>query len=137
MTTIAQTSVSLRFFGDDLDPKNVTTALGVLPTRAEEKGQLITNVLGDVRTAGRGSWCYTVERRTPGDLDGQIKELFDALTNDLSIWRLLAGKYAADLFVGMFLSEENEGVAISATSLEMVSSRGLALEFDVYSTVPE
>ena len=94
MALIAETSISLRYFGDDLVPDALTSALGKAPTRSSTKGETITNkTTGNVRVARSGSWLYSVERREPGDRDGQIKELYDALTADLSIWRALAAKY--------------------------------------------
>lgn len=76
MVVVAETSISLRFFGDDLAPDVVTAVLGRPPTGAETKGEVITNVkTGRSRVARRGSWRYRVERREPGNLDGQIEEL--------------------------------------------------------------
>ena len=133
MALIAETSISLRYFGDDLVPDALTSALGKAPTRSSTKGETITNkTTGNVRVARSGSWLYSVERREPGDLDGQIKELFDALTADLSIWRALAAKYKPDLFVGLFLKESNEGIEIGAECLDTLSSRGVSLSLDIY-----
>lgn len=133
MAVIAETSISLRFFGDDLVPDAVTAALGKPPTGAETKGEVITSAkTGRSRVARRGGWRYRVERREPGDLDGQIEELFGALSGDLSAWRPLADKYEPDLFVGLFLKESNEGIAISAKCLDILASRGVSLSLDVY-----
>ncbi|MEQ1820629.1 MAG: DUF4279 domain-containing protein [Terricaulis sp.] len=133
MAVIAETSISLRFFGDDLVPDAVTATLGKPPTGAETKGEVITNAkTGRSRVARRGGWRYRVERRAPGDLDGQIEELFGALSNDLSAWRPLADKYQPDLFVGLFLKESNEGIEISAKCLDILASRGVSLSLDVY-----
>ena len=91
MALIAETSISLRYFGDDLIPDALTSALGKPPTKSTTKGELIpTKAAGGTRVARSGSWLYSVERREPGDLGGQIKELFGALTEDLSVWRALA-----------------------------------------------
>ncbi|MES1180010.1 MAG: DUF4279 domain-containing protein, partial [Hyphomicrobium sp.] len=76
MAVIAETSISLRYFGYDLVPDALTSALGKPPTKATTKGEVITNhKTGGVRVAKSGSWLYDVERREPGDLDGQIEEL--------------------------------------------------------------
>ena len=111
----------------------MTSALGKAPTKSRTKGEIITiKATGSVRVAKSGSWLYSVERREPGDLDGQIKELFDALTADLSVWRALAAKYKPDLFVGLFLKELNEGIEISAECLDILSSRGVSFSLDIY-----
>jgi uncharacterized protein DUF4279 len=133
MALIAETSICLRYFGDDLVPDALTSALGKAPTKSTTKGEIVTNkATGSVRVAKSGSWLYSVERREPGDLDGQIKELFDALTADLSVWGALAAKYKPDLFVGLFLKESNEGIEISAECLDILSSRGVSFSLDIY-----
>lgn len=114
-------------------PDALTLALGKPPTESHTKGDVITNkTTGSVRVAKAGSWLFEVERREPGDLDGQIKELFGALTQDLSAWRTLAAKYKPDLFVGMFMIEGNEGIEMSAESLETLAARGVSLSLDIY-----
>jgi ribosomal protein L19 len=138
MALIAETSIFLRYFGDDLVPDALTSALGKAPTKSTTKGEIITiKATGRTRVARSGSWLYSVERREPGDLDGQIKELFDALTADLSVWRALAAKYKPDLFVGLFLKESNEGIEISAECLDILSSRGVSLSLDIYGPTVE
>jgi hypothetical protein len=133
MAVIAETSISLRYFGDDLVPDALISALGKPPTKSTTKGEVITNQkTGSVRVAKFGSWLYGVERREPGDLDGQIDELFGALTTDLSVWRPLAEKYKPDLFVGLFMKESNEGIEVSARCMEILAARGVSLSLDIY-----
>jgi Domain of unknown function (DUF4279) len=144
MSQISMTSVSLRFSDKDssevLIPDALTSALGKPPTSSRTKGEImrtpkgtvIENEDGTPRINDCSTWHYSVEMREPGDLDGQIRELFGALTQDLSIWRSLAAKYNSDLFVGLFMREENEGVRISVKSLEFLSQRGVLLDFDIY-----
>lgn len=133
MAVIAETSISLRYFGDDLVPDALTSALGKPPTKSTTKGEVITNqTTGSVRVAKSGSWLYGVERREPGDLDAQVEELFSALTADLSVWRPLAEKYKPDLFVGLFMKESNEGIEVSAHCMEILAARGVSLSLDIY-----
>lgn len=116
----------------------MTTSLGRAPTSSETKGQEIKGKkTGTVRIAKTGGWRFGVERREPGDLDAQIQELFGALTADLSIWRDLAGKYKPDLFVGLFVRKSNEGDEISAETLGLLSSRGVALSLDIYGPLTD
>ena len=96
MPQIAKTSVGLRFSDKNseipLVPADLTSALGRPPTEAQTKGEAMTR-RGKIIGASSGtpiiarfsSWHYSVEDRKPGDLDGQIRELFGALTNDLSV----------------------------------------------------
>ena len=144
MSLIAMTSVGLRFSDKDssevLVPDALTSALGKPPTSSRTTGEIMRTPKGTVIKSEDGtlrknefnSWHYKVGRRSPGDLNGQIQELFGALSDDLSIWRTLAGKFRPDLFVGMFMDEENEGIEISAECLEILSARGVSLSLDIY-----
>jgi len=96
------------------------------------KGKVVRSSDGEAVIARINTWRYGVEPRVPGDLDGQIRELFGALTDDLSVWRSLAAKYAPDLYVGLFMKEENEGIEISAECLGMLAERGVSLSLDIY-----
>jgi hypothetical protein len=137
MAAISETHASLRFFGDDLNPGELTALLGGMPSTCASKGDVIrSGTTGRERIAKTGSWVVSVERRAPGDLDAQVEELLWPLSRDLSIWRSL-GKYRPNLFVGLFLQESNEGIEISAYSLSSLAERGILLDLDVYGAHPK
>jgi hypothetical protein len=137
MAAISETHAALRFFGDDLEPDQLSAHLGGTPSTCARKGEVIrSEKTGRERVARTGSWIMEVARREPGDLDGQVQELLAPLTRDFSIWRSL-GQYRPDLFVGMFLQESNEGIEISAESLSALGERGIRLAIDVYEARPE
>lgn len=136
--------MSLRFGSDDpsddLIPDGLTSALGQSPTYfmrkggpVIRKGKTFRDAAGLPLHARTSLWSYSVDRREPGDLDGQIRELFGALTGDLSVWRRLSAQYSPDLFVGLFLTESNEGIELSAECLSILSMRGVSLSLDIYS----
>jgi hypothetical protein len=129
MAVIAETLASLRFYGDDLEPEALTRRLGAPPSESWRMGE----VFGAKRTARRrtGAWILRADRREPGDLDGQIDEIFSKLTDELSVWRDLAG-YRPDLFVGLFLEQSNEGIELHGKSLSLLADRGVRLGLDVY-----
>lgn len=132
MAIISRTAVSLRFFGDDLTPDDLTARLGRAPTASVIRGQTITGKnTGITRIAKTGGWRLKAETREPGDLEAQICELFGSLTADLSVWRDLA-KYKPNLFVGLFMNKGNEGIDISAEVLGLLSSRGVSIGLDIY-----
>ena len=142
MSQIAKTAVSLRYSDKHSDieliPEALTAALGKPPSHSMTKGEVIVRK-GEVVSADGiplvaqfNIWIYAIERREPGDLDGQIRELFGALTDDLAVWRSLAEKHSPDLYVGLFMKEENEGIEISAKCLSILSERGVSLSLDIY-----
>ncbi len=136
MTLIARTTAALRFFGDALEPDVVTALLGKSPTEGRTKGEVIkSETTGRERLARTGYWRFDVEDREPGDLDGQIAQIFSQLTPDISKWHELS-KYQPDLFVGFFMDESNEMLALNSASMSLLAERGIHLTFDVYDPRP-
>jgi hypothetical protein len=134
MGSLHKTAASLRFFGDALDPDEITARLGAPPTVGVRKGGTWTTSTGASKPARTGSWRLETERRWPGDLDGQIAELLNALTDDLTVWRDLTTRFQADLFCGLFLQEGNEGLSLSAETTLSLGERGLVLALDIYGS---
>jgi hypothetical protein len=132
MAALDKTAVSLRLFGDDVDPDEITARLGGAPTRGVRKGGTWPTATGVSTPARTGSWLLKVERRQPGDLDGQIAEILSGLTDNLFVWQDLTTRFKADLFCGLFMHEGNEGLSLSATTMREIGSRGLVLALDVY-----
>ena len=125
------TSVTLRFFGDDLDPGRLSDALGSEPTLARRKGDDIPHAnMG--KTAQTGSWLLSSERQSSSALEAQIHALFDRLTDDLSVWTDLCARYEGDLFCGLWSKEFHRGLELSPFVLERITERGLRVAFDVY-----
>lgn len=131
VAVIHETMATLRFWGDELDPHEVTRLMGVAPTSAVSKGQLIVG--RGPRVARSGRWSLKVNRRQPGDLSGQIEEILSGLTQDLNVWRDLSGRFGGCIFVGFFMAEGNEGCDLSSETLKLLTDRGLSLLLDIYS----
>ena len=118
--------------GDDLDPVAVTTLLGGEPSETYRKGDVIHGAAGQTRIAKFGAWRRVARRRLPGDLDDQVRELFAGLTEDVEIWRNLTARYKVDVFCGLFLTESNEGIDLSAETMWLLGARGIVIGFDIY-----
>ena len=131
MAIIHETAATLRFWGDELDPHEVTRLLGAAPTRGEFKGQLLVG--HRPRVARSGKWHLSVKYRQPGDLSGQIEEILSGLTQDLSVWRDLSNRFDGNVFVGFFMAEGNEGYDLSSKTMKLLTDRGLSLLLDIYS----
>ena len=135
MAVLSGSTASLRFFGDDLDPDELTKLLGCPPTKSESKGEeIVGKVTGQKRIARSGGWRLSAERREPGDLDNQISEILNQLTDDINIWQNLTSRYRADIFCGMFMKEGNEGISLSSETLQRLAERGLTIDFDIYDS---
>lgn len=137
MADVSRTRASLRIFGDDLDPDEISALLGAPPTLSGKKGEVRVDQRGVEQIATTGRWLLRVASRQPGDLDGQLVELLSPLTPDTAVWRSLVARFKADIFCGLFLKEMNQGFELRPETLEMIGSRGLPLGFDIYSAPPE
>ncbi len=133
MPQLHKSAVTLRIGGDDLIPDEITKLLGVAPTHAQTKGEkFVGKKTGRVRIAHSGMWRLKASDREPEDMDGQIQEILLQTTGDLTVWRNITKRYHVDLFCGLFMRVGNEGMSISATSLEALGVRGIELDFDIY-----
>lgn len=138
MAHIHESRLSLRISGDSLVPDEISELLAGQPTFSHAKGETIGGSgNGPVRVARSGVWLLSVEDRSPENLDGQLRELFDQLTDDLNAWQTISDNYSADLFVGMFMQGSNEGLNITASVVKMMADRMLEIGFDVYGGGPD
>lgn len=137
MAHVHKSKLSLRISGDSLVPAEVTALLGAEPTFSHSKGEEIRiNQAGQVRVAQTGMWLKSVDDRTPENLDGQLRRLFDEMSDDLSVWQRIPETYSADLFCGLFMQGFNEGLTISASVMKMIADRRLEFGFDIYGGEP-
>ena len=133
MTELSKSAATLVFIGDDLIPDEITRLLGKHPSRSQTKGKKIEYpVREDIRIARYGNWVLTSEYFSPGDLNAQIKQLLSGTTEDLKIWNALSSKFRANIFCGLWLKEENEGIRISSATMKSLADRGLDIDFDIY-----
>lgn len=131
MSKMQSTVVTIRFFGDDLRPEELTQRLGKMPTRAHAKGDELRSKSG-TRIARTGLWNLTLEGDAPDDFETLLTQLLDQLSSDCSIWLNLSERYAGNLFIGLFMGSSNAGFEISCNVVESIAQRGLALHFDIY-----
>lgn len=137
MAAFDHSLVTLRFFGDDLLPDEISALLGAIPTASYHRGQeLKGSQSGVVRIARTGSWRLSAPRREPEDLEAQIFEILDQLTGDLAIWESLA-RFRPDLFCGLFMGSGNDGVSLSPRALLALGQRGIELGLDIYDAEEE
>ena len=134
MGILHKSAASISFFGDDLDPAEITAALGAEPTVGVRKGGHWLTKSGAEKIAPRGSWRMEAERCEPDDLDGQINDLLDGLSNDLPAWRSFSQRYRGRAFCGLFLASGNEGLTLRSETLARLGERGLLIDLDIYGS---
>ena len=134
MANIHHSAASLRIIGDDLIPDEISKALGCTPTKSQVKGeQLKTSKNGVIKFATFGMWNLKANRAEPENLNNQVNEILAKLTPDLAIWLSLSKKYKVEMFCGLFMQNENDGLCLSPITLMELGSRGIELGLDIYS----
>lgn len=128
---IERSKASLRVVGADLDPDEISRLLGCLPTRTRASAASAGS--GAAPASAPNLWILRAEAASPENLDGQIKALLDRLTQDLSVWTQLAERFELELFCGLFMSHDNQGLGLSVTSLEALACRRIRLGMDIYA----
>jgi Domain of unknown function (DUF4279) len=138
MAAVEHSEASLRFWGDDLDPDEISQILGVRPTAAGTKGSVRKTLRsGKQVIAKSGYWHHEAKSESPADLDKQLFELIGAFKADKRTLRGLVKRYHGNLFTGLFLKLSNGGIHISAKTLTVLGSLGFSLDVDIYSDLDE
>lgn len=132
MGILHKSAASLGFYGDDLDPAEITDRLGGVPSLGVSKGATWLTASGAEKIAYTGSWRLKVNREEPENLDYQINRLLDGLSDDLSAWRSFAKRYRGRIFCGLFMESGNEGLTLQPETLVRVGERGLVIDLDIY-----
>jgi hypothetical protein len=127
---IDESSITLRFFGDDLDPDELTQLLGVEPSIAYRKGDILRGKQHD-RIYDIGSWRLKGEKSEMG-LEDKINRLLDKLPSDLEMWNDLTRKFQVDLFCGLWMKRWNRCLDFEAVTLQRMAERGLSIGLDIY-----
>ena len=132
MAHLARSVASLRIFGDDLQPEEISRLLGCAPTKAWPKGHVQISKSGREFVKKAGGWLLHASETEPENLDGQVSELLAKLTSNLGIWVELAQRFEIDLFCGWFMESSNEGVSVSIATMRALGERGIELSLDIY-----
>lgn len=133
MGQLQKSAATLGFYGDDLDPDEITALLGMIPTVGVAKGDKWLTSRGAEKIASTGSWRIETDRCEPEDLNKQIKALLEPLTSDLPVWRDLTRRFRGVIFCGLWMKSFNDGLQLSAEVLGSVAERGLLLDLDIYA----
>jgi hypothetical protein len=128
---VDRVKISLRIFGDELDPEKITGLLGCKATLARRKGDLIPNKRYQL-VAKTGSWILKGDVPETENPDTQIVALLDRVTENPEVWKSLVSQFKVDIFCGVFLDAMNRGFPLSAKTISALAERGLEIGFDIY-----
>jgi hypothetical protein len=134
MSDISRSTVSIRLFGAELNPEQVTQLLGCLPSSAAKTGETIIRSNGKERIVSKGFWLLEHGRTDESGVEEKIEFLLAKLTDNLEAWKSVTKDLdRADIFCGLFIDKLNEGFKLSQSVLKKISDRNLEVSFDIYS----
>ncbi|MCP4904560.1 MAG: DUF4279 domain-containing protein [bacterium] len=123
--------ISLRVFGDGLEPEEVSALLGRPPSREHRKGDKGQGNHDAVEPTG--AWILDSSLSEKAELEEHIEGLLGSLSNDMDEWSRLTDRFSASIHCGMFLDQYNEGFELSPRIAQALAERGLVIAFDIYS----
>jgi len=132
-------SITLRIYGEDLDPDRISALLGCPPTSSERKGVPVEIARGGIRMPKRGRWLLEIESDQcdeDDDVGDGVKKLLAGLPSDPALWESLTKKYKVDIFCSIYLATDNRGFGISPEVSKMLADRSLEIGFDIYFDPP-
>lgn len=122
--------VSLRVYGELLDPKSLTDGFGVKPSQEYRRGDVISRRRPDALRP-HGMWLLDSAQAPDASIEEQIGCILDQLPDSLALWETLTGNYHRDLFCGVLISQQVSGISLSAHTLRRIASRGLDVHADL------
>ncbi len=126
---VDQSSVSLCLYGEDLDPNEITSVLGLAGDRMHRRG--------DTRREGtspfqRGSWAILEEGSAPLGPEELLARIAERVPSDPVIWADLGKRFDLQVRFGIHQSDWNRGFDLSQRSVRFLERIGASLVFDIY-----
>jgi hypothetical protein len=132
VAAIARVRVSLRVFGDSLEPEEVSALLGRDPSRCHRKGDPLGGANG-AAVEPTGAWILDSDLSEKTEIEEHIETLLSRVSNDTDEWDQLTSMYSAWILCSAFLDQYNEGFELSPRVARSLAERGLVVAFDIYS----
>jgi hypothetical protein len=132
VAALARVRVSLRVFGDGLEPEEVSALLGRDPTRCHRKGDPMGGENGSALEP-TGAWIADSELSERAEIEEHIETLLSSVSNDSDEWEQLTQRFSASVLCSAFLDQYNEGFELSPRVARSLADRGLVIAFDIYS----
>lgn len=133
LASVRRFRISLRIAGDDLDPDEVTSLLGVAPCFAYRKGDQWKTPKGNPLIGRTGLWTFHVDDFETDDFEEAIFDLLSRVPVTPDVFRTLASRFKVELFCGLFLDEYNAGLGLSPAVMKLLAQHEISLDLDIYS----
>ncbi len=127
---VDETGVCLAVYGSELNPEDVTSRLGCLPTRAHRRGD---RQGPHSPPFADGAWILEERGVAPTGPAQLVRRLLMRLPSDGPTWERLAADYDLQLRFGVHFSGWNKGFDLSSELVETLARTRVRLVFDLYA----
>lgn len=126
--------VSLSYYSTKLNKEEITSSLGVLPTKAwnpNERHPVGNGKSGKTKIEDWGKWIFDGPE-TESDPNELIEELLRRCTNEIKIWDHLGEKYEGTLALVLYAKNWNREFVLSQSTMKKLADRNLRFWVDAY-----
>ncbi|MBR0957141.1 DUF4279 domain-containing protein [Bradyrhizobium japonicum] len=127
---VDEVNVTLALYSDELEPKEVSRALGIEPTHAHRCGEHLKPRSPPARS---GAWLLTARGRYVEPAQTIIDRLLKQLPTDPAVWRNLRARHDIQFRFGLHMTGWNKGFSISVEQITRIAALGASMEFDIYA----
>jgi hypothetical protein len=127
---IDEVNVTLALGSEDLEPQEISRALGVMPTRAHRRGDSPGSRSPPYSS---GVWLLTERGRDAELVEVVIDRLLMQLPEDPAVWRDLKRQHKIQFRFGLHITGWNKGLSIPLKQVTRIGELGAEMEFDIYA----
>ena len=128
-------NVTLALYSEELEPEEISRALGVEPTHAHRRGD---HRRGESPGSGippysSGAWLLKEHGRDAEPAEAVIDRLLKQLPEDPAVWRDLSTRHDIQFRFGLHMTGWNKGLSIPLKQVTRIAELRASMAFDIYA----
>lgn len=127
---IDEVNVTLALYSAELEPEEVSRALGIEPTSAHRRGEKRGSNSPPSLT---GAWFLKEHGRDAEPAEAIIDRLLKRLPEGPAVWRDLSIRHNIQFRFGLHMTGWNKGLSIPLKQVTRIAELGASMEFDIYA----
>ncbi len=127
---IDEVNVALALYSEELEPQEISRALGVEPTSAHRRGERLGPKGPPARS---GAWLLRVHGHDAEPAEAVVDRLLKQLPEDPTVWRDLRMRHDIQVRFGLHMTGWNKGLSIPLKQVTRIAELGASMGFDIYA----
>jgi hypothetical protein len=128
---------SLRISSKTLTAADITTTLGIEPTRQHEKGTPFSSRNPRSRLREASSWLLESDLSRSEPLEAHLEKLATLIEEKISQLKYLMTACQIDIFCGLFSESGQAGCVLNSLVIKRLAVLPIDIVFDCYVSSPE